>query len=142
MKINKYISIDEEIFKQLSKETNASDLINNLLIAHYNIKNCQSLEILKQKYSEIKLINKENRKKEKEFKFKIDKLCKKNKEFFSVFKQAYPQELLEKLKSIENLDYEAALELSKKFDLHNRGIGGVKLIKIWEEVRNNDLGKQ
>jgi len=139
MKINKYISIDEDIFKQLSREINASDLINEQLKAYYNQKSCENLEILKQKLAEIKRINKENRRKEKELISKIDKLSQKNKDFLSSFKMCYPKELLEKLKRIENLDYEAALTLAKSFDLHNRGIGGVKLIKIWEEVRKNVL---
>jgi predicted CopG family antitoxin len=141
MKINKYISIDEEIFRHLSRETNASDLINELLKAHYNKKSFENVEILMQKYAEIKQINKENHKKEKELFKKIDNLKQKNKDFFEIFKKAYPKELVDKLKKIDNLDYEAALILSKKFDLHERGIGGVKLIKIWEEIKKNDLGK-
>lgn len=139
MKINKYISIDEDIFRQLSRESNASDLINEQLKEYYNIKNCENIEILKQKLVEIKRINKENRKKERKLLQKIDKLDQKNIKFFLNFKKSYPKELINKLKKIENLDYEAALILAKKFDLHNRGIGGVKLIKIWEEVRKKCL---
>lgn len=140
MKVNKYISIDEEIFKRLSKEINASDLINQQLIAYYNQKSCENVEILKQKYAEIKQINKENHKKEKELRLKIDKLTQKNKEFFDNFKSLYPKELVEKLKSLDNLDYETALDLAKRFDLVRRNIGGVKIIKIWEELKNN-VGK-
>ncbi len=136
MKINKYISIDEDIFRQLTRENNASDLINQLLLSHYNQKNCQNSEILKQKYAEIKQILKENRRKEKELRSKIDQLDQKNKKFFENFKQSYPPELINKLKKIENLDYEAAVDLANAFDLVNRGIGGVKLIKIWEQVKN------
>ena len=137
MKINKYISIDEDIFRQLSRESNASELINEQLKQYYNLKNVENVEILKQKLAQIKQINKENRRKEKEIKQKIDKLDQKNIKFFLNFKKCYPKELINKLKKIENLDYEAALTLAKKFDLHNRGIGGVKLIKIWEEVKKN-----
>lgn len=141
MKINKYISIDEDIFRQLTRENNASDLINQLLLSHYNQKNCQNLEILKQKYAEIKQILKENKRKEKELRLKIDQLDQKNKKFFENFKASYPPELINKLKKIENLDYEAALDLANAFDLVRRGIGGVKLIKIWEELKNA-MGKQ
>jgi hypothetical protein len=111
-------------------------------LSHYNQKSCENLEILKQKHAEIKQILKENRRKEKELRLKILNLDQKNKKFFENFKQNYSTELINKLKKIENLDYESALVLSKEFDLHRRGIGGIKLIKIWEEVKQNDLGKQ
>lgn len=136
MKINKYISIDEDIFKQLSREDNASDLINKQLKAYYNIKNCENIEILEQNLCKIKQINKENRKKEKEIASKLLKLNQKNKEFFERFKQCYPKGLLDKLKKIENLDYDTALAIALEFDLQNRGIGGVKLIKIWEGIKD------
>ena len=142
MMINKYISIDEDIFRRLTRENNASDLINQLLVSHYNQKNCQNLEILKQKYAEIKQILKENKRKEKELRLKIGQLDQKNKKFFENFKQSYPPGLINKLKKIKNLDYEAALDLANAFDLVRRGIGGVKLIKIWEKVRENVVGKQ
>ena len=142
MKINKYISIDEDIFRRLTRENNASDLINQLLLSHYNQKNCQNLEILKQKYAEIKQILKENKRKEKELRLKIDQLDQKNKKFFENFKQSYPPELINKLKKIKNLDYEAAIELARSFDLIRRGIGGIKLIEIWEKVRKNVMGQQ
>jgi len=135
MKINKYISVDEEIFRLLAEETNASDLINELLKAHYNQKQCENLSILQQKLTEIKRINKENRKKERQLCQKIDKINQKNKEFFENVQQRISKELLNKLKKLENLDYDTALSLAQQYGLHNRGIGGVKLINIWKEVR-------
>ena len=39
MKVNKQIGIDLEIMQKLQKETNASQLINDLLIQHYNLSN-------------------------------------------------------------------------------------------------------
>jgi len=137
MKINKYISVDEEIFRLLAEETNASDLINELLKAHYNQKQCENLSILQQKLTEIKRINKENRKKERQLCQKIDKINQKNKEFFENVQQRISKELLNKLKKLENLDYDTALSLSQRYDLHKKGIGGVKLINIWKEVRKN-----
>jgi len=142
MKINKYISIDEDIFRQLSRESNASDLINEQLKTYYNRKNCENLALLKQNLADLKQINKENNKKAKELIKKIDKLEQKNKDFFEIFKKSYPKELLDKLKKIENLDYDTASDLALEFDLHRRGIAGIKLIKIWEEVRKNVLEPQ
>lgn len=139
MKINKYISIDEDIFKRLARETNASDLINEQLKAYYNKKNCENVVILKQNLVILKQINKENNKKAKELIKKIDKLDQKNKEFFEIFKKSYPKDLLDKLKKIENLDYDTALAIVIDLHLENRGIGGIKLIKIWEEVKKNVL---
>lgn len=139
MKINKYISIDEEIFRCLSRESNASDLINEQLKAYYNQKNSENLVILKQNLALIKQNIKENRRKEKELMKKIDNLDKKNKDFFEKFKNSYPKDLLDKLKKIENLDYDTALAIVLDLHLENRGIGGIKLIKIWEEVRKNVL---
>lgn len=137
MKVNKYISIDEDVFRQLSRENNASNLINELLKEHFNQKTSENLEILKQKHTIIKQILKENRKKDKEIKKKIDKITEKNKKFFDNFKKAYPDQLINKLKNIENLDYDTALNLAVDFHLDSRGIGGIKLIKIWEEVKKN-----
>ena len=142
MKINKYISIDEDIFYKLKKETNASDIINKQLRAYYNVKDCENIEILKQNLYKIKQINKENRKKEKEIASKLLKLDQKNKDFFEKIKIRYPEDLVNKLKKIENLDYEAALALALEFDLQNRGIGGVKMIKIWEEIKNGMVQKK
>jgi hypothetical protein len=142
MKINKYISIDEDIFYKLKKETNASDIINQQLRAFYNTKDCENIEILKQNLYKIKQINKENRKKEKEIASKLLKLDQKNKDFFEKIKIRYPEDLVNKLKKIENLDYEAALALALEFDLQNRGIGGVKMIKIWEEIKNGMVQKK
>jgi D-hexose-6-phosphate mutarotase len=142
MKINKYISIDEDIFYKLKKETNASDIINKQLRAYYNVKDCENIEILKQNLYKIKQINKENRKKEKEIASKLLKLDQKNKDFFEKIKIRYPEDLVNKLKKIENLDYEAALALALEFDLPNRGIGGVKMIKIWEEIKNGMVQKK
>lgn len=139
MKINKYISIDEDIFKLLSKETNASELINEQLKAYYNQKNCENLVLLKQNLANLKQINRENNKKAKELIRKIDKLDQKNKDFFAIFEKKLSKELIEKLKSEENLDYDRADELSIDFDLLRKGVGPIKLMKIWEEVKK--IGK-
>jgi len=143
MKINKYISIDYELFHKLQRENNASSIINDLVKEHYNLKDIENIDILRENLYKIKQINKENRKKEKELRLKIDKIEAKNKLFFDNFKKSYPEELIDKLKRIENLDYEAAVDLAKAFDLPRRGIGGIKLIKIWEEIKNGmAMGKK
>lgn len=139
MKINKYISIDEEIFRCLSRESNASDLINELLKTHYNQKNSENLVLLKQNLVILKQNIKENKRKEKELIQKITKLDQKNKEFFQNFKNSYPKDLIDRLKNIENLDYETAFSIAVDLHLEHRGIGGVKVIKIWEDLRKNVL---
>ena len=142
MKINKYISLDEDLFQLLSKETNASSLINEQLRVYYALKDCENLNILEQNLAEIKQKIKENRRKEKELVQKINKITQKNKDFFANFKKSYPDKLIEKLNSYDNLDYETARDLAIHFDLHKRGIGGVKLIKVWEELKKNAIRKQ
>lgn len=137
MKVNKYISIDDSIFNELSRENNASSLINELLIAHYNIKNCENIAILEQKLTKNKQILKETRKKVKELDKKILKINTKNKTFLKNIEIKIPKELVSKLKKIDNLNYEEAVSLAQDFDLINRrGIGGIKLIKIWEDLKN------
>ncbi len=136
MKINKYISLDEDIVHQLQREINASDVVNQQLRAYYDVKSCESVEILKQKLIKIKQILKENRKKEKELIQKITKITQKNKEFLLNIQDRFPKELINQLLKIENLDYDAALILVRKFDLQDKGIGGVKLIKFWEDLKN------
>lgn len=44
MKAQKLITLDLEIMEKLSKEANASGLINNLLIAHYKVKRLRTKE--------------------------------------------------------------------------------------------------
>jgi plasmid maintenance system antidote protein VapI len=137
MKINKYISLDDDLFYKLQKENNASNIINELVKEHYNIKNIENIEILEQNLYKIKQIIKENRKKSKELSLKISKIKQKNREFFDIFKKSYPEELIKKLKKIENLDYDTAHALALEFDLHRRGVGGIKLIKVWEEIKKD-----
>jgi len=137
MKINKYISIDDDLFYKLQKENNASQIINELVKGFYNVKSIENIEDLKQNLCKIKQIIKDNRKKAKDLSLKIAKIDQKNKEFFAIFKRSYPEKLINKLKTIENLDYDLAHSLSVEFDLHRRGVGGIKLIKIWEEIRKN-----
>lgn len=139
MKINKYISLDEDLFHKLKNENNASNIINELLKEHYNAKNIENIELLEQNLYKIKQNIKDNRKKAKELASKILKINQKNKDFFAIFKKSYPKELITRLKSIDNLDYDLASDLAKEFDLHRRGIAGIKLIKIWEEVKKNVL---
>ena len=74
MKHNKYISIDEEFFYKLKEESNASDLINELLKAYYDGKNCENREILRKYLLKIKQILKENRKKQREIEDNIAKI--------------------------------------------------------------------
>jgi hypothetical protein len=135
MKINKYISLDEDIFRELSKENNASEVINNTLKEYYNIKNSKSQAVIRTKLEDIKQILKENRRKERILSKELYKMQIKDKEFLANIQARYPPELVKQLKSIDNLDYDAAVALSRKFDLHRFGIGGIKLIKIWEELK-------
>jgi hypothetical protein len=137
MKINKYISLDEDIFHKLQREDNASELVNRQMREYYDVKSCKSIEQIKNNLSEIKQILKDNRRKERILNKEIYNIQKKNKEFLTNIQGRYPKELLDQLKKIENLDYEAAVVLSRKFDLHRFNIGGIKLIKVWEELKKN-----
>lgn len=139
MKINKYISIDDNLFYKLQKENNASNIINELVKGYYGTKDIENTVILQQNLCKIKQVIKDNRKKAKELSLKILKINQKNKDFFNLFKKSYPEKLINKLKTIENLDYDLASDLALEFDLHRRGIGGIKLIKIWEEIKKDGM---
>ena len=139
MKVNKYISLDDELVKELQREDNASKVINDLVKAHYDEKDVKNIDVLYQKLAKIKQIIKENRRIAKDLVKNIQEINKKNKDFFSIFKKAYPEKLIERLKKIENLDYETAHAIALEFDLHRRGVGGIKLLKVWEEIKNNVL---
>jgi predicted CopG family antitoxin len=139
MKINKYISIDDELFYKLQKENNASNLINELLKDHYQLKDIRNIDVLEQNLAKIEQNIKHFRKLRKGCLLDITTIREKNRSFFNMFKKSYPEKLITKLKNIENLDYDLAHALSVEFDLHRRGIGGIKLIKIWEEIKKNEL---
>ena len=96
MKINKYISIDEEIFKRLKRETNASDIINTLLKDYYNKEQCENIEKLTENLNKFNKIHKENLKNMREIKQKISKI--KQKEQFILSKVKSRDKLIELLK--------------------------------------------
>ena len=135
MKINKQVGFDEDIYQRLQQEDNASDVINSQMRAYYNIKECKNIVLLKQNLTIIKQNIKENRKKEKQIVMEIDKIERADKKLYEDLTGSYPEELINKLKTIDNLDYDAALNLVRKFDLHKRNMGGIKLIKLWEKLK-------
>jgi hypothetical protein len=135
MKFNKQVGFDEDIFERLQQELNASEVINGQMRAYYNVKQCKNIALLKQNLTIIKQIIKDNRKKEKEITREIEKIEREDRKLYEDLTGSYPEEFIKKLKSIENLDYDAALSLAQKFELHRRGIGGVKVIKLWEKLK-------
>lgn len=134
------ISLDREIIDELKKENNYSNAINEQLKAMYNTNKSKNLEILNKNLEESLKELKKTRKKVKEIKESIGEIKKKekitidllNKNIYSVLSAAQ----VANLKEISNLDYETAKQLAVKFNLVKRGIGGIKLIKLWEEIKN------
>jgi len=56
MKASKLISLDTELIIKLKKESNASEIINNLLLKFYNIRDSLSVEELQRELKELELI--------------------------------------------------------------------------------------
>lgn len=135
MKSTITLSLDLDIIDKLKEEKNYSDLTNEQLKAYYNVKHCENLVILKQNLAKIKQIIKENKKKEKEIIQIINKIEDKNKKFLDNIDKRYPEDLIKKLKSIQNLDYDHALSLAEDYNLIKFNIGGFKIIKLWESLK-------
>ena len=78
MKINRYISLDPEVSSELAKETNASKLINSLLMKYYENQEERTIAQLEEQINSKKLIrdkvNDEIIKLENQVKFIKDKL--------------------------------------------------------------------
>lgn len=138
MKSTITLSLDLDIIDKLKEEKNYSDLTNEQLKAYYNVKQCENLSILKQNLAKIKQIIKENKKKEKEIIQIINKIEDKNKKFLDNIDKRYPEDLIKKLKSIQNLDYDHALSLAEDYNLIKFNIGGFKIIKLWESLKGGN----
>jgi DNA mismatch repair ATPase MutS len=140
MKQSITICLDSEIVMKLKQESNYSNTINEQMKAYYDLVKCKSIAHLDKNLSETMDEIKKFKRKAKEIKENISEIKQKekatlelfNKNIYSVLSKASVDELIK----IQNLDYETALRFCENKNLIKRGIGPLKLIKLWEEIKN------
>lgn len=135
MKINKMFCIDDEFSRKL-EGINASDLINKLLHQHFNANEIKDLVFLNKKLMENKQILKQTKQKIKEISTQIEKIEMKEKSFLMSIDKLFSKEQVQWLKKQNSLSYDEAVQYAKQQDLIRKGIGGFKLIKLWEQMKN------
>ena len=96
MKQNKIFCIDEELIKKLNG-LNASELVNRLLINHFQGDKSENLAYLKQKFNENRLILREIKRKDKDLRQKIKRIELKE---IKIIKQNYDLEIWSKAKAM------------------------------------------
>lgn len=140
MKQSITICLDSELVAQLKEEENYSNVINEQIKALYNVKQCKNLSKLQQDLKELKQEIKQKRKKQREIEQNISEIRGNEKKTLELLQKNIYSVLtraqVDELKTFKNLDYDTAARLAGKFNLIRKNIGGVKLIKLWEELKN------
>lgn len=143
MKSNITLSLDIKNIERLKKEKNYSDVVDKQISAYYNVNQCKNLAFLMQNHEKKRLESKKIKKEIKEIAEEIDKIKQKDKEINELLKNKLTKVLkpyqIQLLKKQENINYDEACDFCVKEGLVNKGIGGIKLIKLWEEIKNGNF---
>lgn len=134
------ISLDSDLVAILKREENYSNTINEQIKGYYGLIKCKSIAHLEKNLAETMEEIKQFKKKAKQIKENIAEMKQREKDTLQLWnKNMYSvlsKDAVEQLKKIKNLDYNSALKFAQDNNLIKKGIGGIKLIKLWEEIKN------